>query len=160
LRRGSHKHIRVVEIDPTAVGRPGKATQLSRRQNDAGISGSLKVDPPDVRAVGVPAEVFLAGRAGRAVHAKIIRRCIGVTRPIGGCSSAHLDPADVGRVDETRAEIRPDINAIGRARAPISKTDIRGPRVAIRRIDRCVSARCAGECEKNEEQRNGGAFLH
>lgn len=130
-RVGLDKGHGIAETDPAAVGAPDGTGELARAQIKRRRPGVFKIDPPDVRAVGVAAQVAKPV----IVHAKIVGSVILVLDAIDRRTAPEADPADVSRINVAGANILTDNRTIGTVTGPIQPANVRAVGVFIDRID-------------------------
>src|SRR4029077_11516871 len=91
----------VAQANPTAIGAPDITRHPARLEVHLGRAVGLEIEPANVRAVSITAQVAQA----ILVDPKIIGRKVLIIDAIGGSTAAQADPARVGRVDGTRADV-------------------------------------------------------
>src|ERR1019366_2502685 len=117
----------VAQGNPAAIGAPDVAAHLAVEQVHLGHAVGLEIDPADVRAPGITAQVAEAV----LVHAEVGGGIVLILNLIGGRAAAEINPADVGGIDVAGADILPNDGAVVGVAAAIHPAEVRAPSVTV-----------------------------
>jgi hypothetical protein len=104
----------------------------------------LEVDPADVRAVGIAAQVAKAVVVYAVVGAGVVL----VPNAVGGRAAAEANPAEICGIDVARADVFADDGAVGHVPAAFHPAEIGGVGVVVGVRDGGARPRAHSKCEQ------------
>ena len=143
----------VAQRNPAAIGTVNIAAELAGEQIHLGCAGVLEINPADVCAIGITAQIAKAV----LVHAEIAGGIVLILDLVGGRAAAEVDPADVGGIDIAGADVFTDDGAVVGVAAPVQPAEVRAVGIAVADVN---GRRGVNHRQRSQQRERGQKVFH